>query len=72
VNRKADPFGGEAVGGLSPTQLNALTNIASRKSLSQAELIALAAVVDPEGNPKTAFDVLENAEAIQVIRAAQQ
>lgn len=72
VAKKADPFGGESVGGLSPTQLNALTNIASRKDLSQIELIALANVVDTEGNPKTAFDALENAEAIQVIRAAQQ
>ena len=72
VARKADPFGGGTVGGISPTQLNALTNIASRKDLSQVELIALATVVDTEGNPKTAFDELENAEAIQVIRAAQQ
>lgn len=72
VAKKADPFGGGSVGGISPTQLNALTNIASRKDMSQAELIALAAVVDAEGNPKTAFDELENAEAIQVIRAAQQ
>ena len=70
--RKADPFGGGTVGGVSPTQLNALTNIATRKDLSQVELIALATVVDAEGNPKTAFDELENAEAIQVIRAAQQ
>ncbi len=72
ATRKADPFGGETVGGISPTQLNALTNIASRKDLSQMELIALATVTDDEGNPKTAFDALENAEAIQVIRAAQQ
>jgi hypothetical protein len=72
VAKKADPFGGEAAGGISPTQLNALTNIASRKGMSQAELIELAAVVDTEGNPKIAFDELENAEAIQVIRAAQQ
>lgn len=70
--RKTDPFGGGTVGGISPTQLNALTNIASRKDLSQMELIALATVTDDEGNPKTAFDELENAEAIQVIRAAQQ
>ncbi len=70
--KKADPFGGGTVGGVSPTQLNALTNIATRKDLSQVELIALATVVDTEGNPKTAFDELENAEAIQVIRAAQQ
>jgi len=72
VARKADPFGGGTVGGISPTQLNALTNIASRKDLSQMELIALATVTDDEGNPKTSFDELENAEAIQVIRAAQQ
>lgn len=72
VAKKVDPFGGGAVGGLSPTQLNALTNIASRKELSQLELIALASVLDAEGNAKTAFDELENAEAIQVIRAAQQ
>ncbi len=72
VVRKADPFGGGTVGGISPTQLNALTNIASRKDLSQTDLIALANVVDEEGNPKAAFDELENAEAIQVIRAAQQ
>ena len=72
VARKADPFGGGTVGGISPTQLNALTNIASRKDLSQVELIALATVVDTEGNPKMSFDELENAEAIQVIRAAQQ
>jgi len=72
VAKKADPFGGGTVGGISPTQLNALTNIASRKDLSQVELIALATVVDTEGNPKMSFDELENAEAIQVIRAAQQ
>ena len=72
VAKKADPFGGEAVGGISPTQLNALTNIASRKDMSQAELIALASVEDTEGNPKVVFDALENAEAIKVIRAAQQ
>jgi hypothetical protein len=40
--------------------------------MSQAELIALATVEDAEGNPKVVFDALENAEAIQVIRAAQQ
>lgn len=72
VAKKADPFGGGAVGGLSPTQLNALTNIATRKEMSQPELIALASVLDAEGNAKIAFDELENAEAIQVIRAAQQ
>ncbi len=72
VAKKADPFGGGTSGGISPTQLNALTNIASRKDLSQIELIALASVLDIEGNPKTSFDGLENSEAIQVIRAAQQ
>jgi len=72
VSKKADPFSGGVSGGISPTQLTALTNIAKRKTVSQTELIALAVISDSEGNPKISFDELNNTEAIQVIRAAQQ
>jgi hypothetical protein len=39
---------------------------------SQGELIALANIVDEEGNVKTVFEALDKDQAIQVIRAAQQ
>ncbi len=71
---KANPFAksaGAATSGPSSTQISALTNIASRKSLSQAEMVALASITDGEGNPVENFDELTSEQAIQVIRAAQ-
>ncbi len=72
---RPNPFGKKSVGaseGPNATQINALTNLATRKNFDQAQLIALASVVDAEGNSKTEFDSLGYDEAIQVIRAAQQ
>ena len=63
----------EAVGSTGPnsTQLNALTNIATRKNLSQSELIALASIRDNEENPVQSFEELTYEQAIKVIQAAQ-
>lgn len=72
---RLNPFGKKSVGeaeGPNSTQLNALKNLATRKSFSPEELIALASVVDSDGHPKTEFDDLKYDEAIQVIRSAQQ
>lgn len=58
--------------GPNATQLNALNNLAEKKGLSQADMIARAAILDPTNNPKLTFDELTHSEAIQVIKAAQQ
>lgn len=70
---KANPFAKSigTTGGPSSTQISAMTNIASRKNLSQAEMVALASIADTEGNPIETFDELTSDQAIQVIRAAQ-
>jgi hypothetical protein len=69
---KVNPFASQAEGsGPNPTQLNALTNLSQRKGLSQPDMIALAVIVDETGNPKQAFEELNHAEAIQVIKASQ-
>jgi hypothetical protein len=51
--------------------MNAMTNLANRKNLSQAEMIALANVTDAQGNPVQTFEELSHSQAIQVIKAAQ-
>lgn len=58
--------------GINSTQMAALTSLASKKGISQPDLIALAQVVDDMGNPKGTFEDLTHSEAIQVIKAAQQ
>ena len=69
---RTNPFLKEKEGqGPNPTQLNALNNLAEKKGLGQAEMIALATVVDDEGNPVQLFEDLTHAQAIQVIKAAQ-
>ncbi len=70
---RANPFAKSmgTTNGPSSTQISAMTNIASRKSLSQAEMVALATIVDGEGNPVETFEALTSEQAIQVIRAAQ-
>jgi hypothetical protein len=60
-----------AATGPTSTQLNSLTNIATRKGLQQAELISMAGVVDDHGNPIELFENLSHSQAIAVIRAAQ-
>jgi len=64
---------GVAVGstGPNPTQLTALTNIATRKNLSQRDLIALALIADDLGNPVETFEELTYDQAVRVIKAAQ-
>lgn len=53
------------------TQINALTNLAQKKSLSQSEMIDLVGIIDDLGNPKQTYEELTHAEAIQVIKASQ-
>lgn len=65
-----NPWGSTAEGP-NPTQINALTNIAARKNMSQQELIGSANIKDSQGNPVSRFEDLTYDQAIQVIRAAQ-
>ena len=66
------PFGNStAPAGPNATQINALTNLAQRKDLSQSQMIGLAGCVDVTGVPKQSFEQLTHAEAIQVIKASQ-
>jgi len=60
-----------ATTGPNPTQFNALTNIATRRTLSQRDLIALAGIVNENGQPTESFDDLTYEQAIKVIKAAQ-
>lgn len=71
---RPNPFGGgnDGAKGINSTQMAALTSLASKKGLSQPDLIALAQVADPQGSPKQTFEELTHSEAIQVIKAAQQ
>ncbi len=70
---RANPFASAAATASGPnsTQMNAMTNLAARKNLSQPEMIALAGVSDEQGNAVTTFEELTHAQAIQVIKAAQ-
>jgi hypothetical protein len=69
---RSNPFASQAEGaGPNPTQLSALTNIASNKSIPQHALIALAGVLDDSGSPKQTFEELTRTEAIQVIQASR-
>ena len=71
---RPNPFdtGVNSAAGPNATQLNALNNLAEKKGLSQADMVARADIVDPTNNPKLTFDELTHSEAIQVIKAAQQ
>jgi len=51
--------------------MNAMVNLAARKSLSQPDMIALAKITDEQGNSVQTFDELTHSQAIQVIKAAQ-
>ncbi len=70
---RANPFAGRASTGGSPnsTQMNAMTNLASKKDLSQSDMIALASITDAQGNPVQSFEELTHTQAIEVIKAAQ-
>ena len=70
---RANPFASAAATASGPnsTQMNAMTNLAARKNLSQPEMVALAGVSDEQGNAVTTFEELTHAQAIQVIKAAQ-
>lgn len=57
--------------GPNPTQMNAMTNLAQRKNLSQSDMIALANIIDEHDSPVQTFEELTHAQAIQVIKAAQ-
>lgn len=70
---RPNPFGGNNTEkGINSTQMAALTSLSTKKGLSQPDLIALAQVADAQGMPKQSFEELSHAEAIQVIKAAQQ
>lgn len=62
----------EAASGPSSTQVNALTNLASRKGIAPADLIASVGITDAAGNPVQHFEELTRDQAIQVIKASHQ
>lgn len=70
---RANPFASASASGSGPnsTQMNAMTNLASRKNLSQPDMIALADITDGQGSPVQTFDELTHPQAIEVIKAAQ-
>ena len=70
---RANPFANTTAIGSAPnsTQINAMTNLATRKNLSQPEMIALANITCEQGSPVETFEELTHAQAIQVIKAAQ-
>ncbi len=70
---RPNPFENSASGkGINTTQMSALTSLASKKGVSQPDLIALVSdIADDSGAPKQTFEELTHAEAIQVIKAAQ-
>lgn len=69
---RTNPFTSNAqASGPNSTQLNAMTNLANRKGLTPSALIALAGVVDGQGQPVSSFEELSREQAIQVIKAAQ-
>lgn len=69
-----NPFANNAAASSGPnaTQVNAMTNLAQRKGVSPADLIAAAGVVDDLGHAVQTFEELSRDQAIQVIKAAQQ
>ncbi len=70
---RPNPFGGnDSAKGITTVQMSALTSLASKKGVSQPDLVALAGVVDGQGAPKQTFEELTHAEAIEVVKAAQR
>jgi hypothetical protein len=71
--QRPNPFGGKESGkGITTVQMSALSSLASKKGVSQTDLVALAEVVDEQGAPKQTFEELTHAEAIEVVKAAQR
>jgi len=69
-----NPFTNNAAASSGPNvmQINAMTNLAQRKSMTPVELISKAGVVDDTGHAIQTFEELSREQAIQVIKAAQQ
>lgn len=69
---RENPFTSNAeASGPNSTQMSAMTNLANKKGLAPAALIALAGVMDDLGSPLQNFEDLSRDQAIQVIKAAQ-
>lgn len=71
---RANPFASGTANNEGPnsTQMNAMVNLAAKKNLSQAEMIALASITDAHGSPVQSFEELTRPQAIEVIKAAQR